>query len=379
MVRKVYRLNLRFFTIIVLTGLPFVALNQSDDLSLSTINKVVIDAGHGGKDPGCHGESAYEKHVCLSMALMLGSMIEDRYPEIEVLYTRKTDVFVELAERAKIANRNDADLFICIHANAASPQAYGTETYVLGLHRTDAQQRVAERENSTIHLEDDKGEKYKDFDLSPDAIIARQLQLSVFLDQSINFASKLQKEFKAIGRYNRGVKQAGFLVLYKTTMPSVLIETGFLTNPTEEKFLSDSTTQRKMARSMFTAFQKYKSELEGVDLEVVENSENLSTDKNKSSESQVDLPSDKVVFRIQVETSREKLALTNPKFKGYTVYEYEQDGLYKYTVGIHIQDFEGANDRKKQLREEGFQHAFVVGFLNGERINLQKAINLAEN
>ena len=379
MVRKVYHLNLRFFRIIVLTGLPFVALNQSDDLSLSTINKVVIDAGHGGKDPGCHGESAYEKHVCLSMALMLGSMIEDRYPEIEVLYTRKTDVFVELAERAKIANRNDADLFICIHANAASPQAYGTETYVLGLHRTDAQQRVAERENSTIHLEDDKGEKYKDFDLSPDAIIARQLQLSVFLDQSINFASKLQKEFKAIGRYNRGVKQAGFLVLYKTTMPSVLIETGFLTNPTEEKFLSDSTTQRKMARSMFTAFQKYKSELEGVDLEVVENSENLSTDKNKSSESQVDLPSDKVVFRIQVETSREKLALTNPKFKGYTVYEYEQDGLYKYTVGIHIQDFEGANDRKKQLREEGFQHAFVVGFLNGERINLQKAINLAEN
>ena len=379
MVRKVYHLNLRFFRIIVLTGLPFVALNQSDDLSLSTINKVVIDAGHGGKDPGCHGESAYEKHVCLSMALMLGSMIEDRCPEIEVLYTRKTDVFVELAERAKIANRNDADLFICIHANAASPQAYGTETYVLGLHRTDAQQRVAERENSTIHLEDDKGEKYKDFDLSPDAIIARQLQLSVFLDQSINFASKLQKEFKAIGRYNRGVKQAGFLVLYKTTMPSVLIETGFLTNPTEEKFLSDSTTQRKMARSMFTAFQKYKSELEGVDLEVVENSENLSTDKNKSSESQVDLPSDKVVFRIQVETSREKLALTNPKFKGYTVYEYEQDGLYKYTVGIHIQDFEGANDRKKQLREEGFQHAFVVGFLNGERINLQKAINLAEN
>lgn len=379
MVRKVYHLNLRFFRIIVLTGLPFVALNQSDDLSLSTINKVVIDAGHGGKDPGCHGESAYEKHVCLSMALMLGSMIEDRYPEIEVLYTRKTDVFVELAERAKIANRNDADLFICIHANAASPQAYGTETYVLGLHRTDAQQRVAERENSTIHLEDDKGEKYKDFDLSPDAIIARQLQLSVFLDQSINFASKLQKEFKAIGRYNRGVKQAGFLVLYKTTMPSVLIETGFLTNPTEEKFLSDSTTQRKMARSMFTAFQKYKSELEGVDLEVVENSENLSTEKNKASESQVDLPSDKVVFRIQVETSREKLALTNPKFKGYTVYEYEQDGLYKYTVGIHIQDFEGANDRKKQLREEGFQHAFVVGFLNGERINLQKAINLAEN
>jgi N-acetylmuramoyl-L-alanine amidase len=364
---------------IAFTMMSYAVVAQADDLSLATIKKVVIDAGHGGKDPGCHGASAYEKHVCLSMALMLGEMIEDKYPSIEVIYTRKTDVFIELAERAKIANRNNADLFICIHANAASPQAYGTETYVLGLHRTEAQQRVAERENSTIHLEDDKGEKYKDFDLSPDAIIARQLQLSVFLDQSINFASKLQKEFKAIGRYNRGVKQAGFLVLYKTTMPSVLIETGFLTNPTEERFLSDSTTQRKMANSMFTAFKKYKSELDGVDLEVIDNMENLSTETNDSNESALEIPNDKVVFRVQVETSREQLSLTDTKFKGYTVHEYEQDGLFKYTIGVHVKDFEGANERKKQLREEGFQHAFVVGFLKGERINLQKAINLVEN
>ena len=195
------------------------------------IKTVVIDAGHGGKDPGCHGNFAFEKEVCLSMALKLGALIKEKFPEIKIIYTRDKDVFVELIERANIANRAKADLFICIHANAEQTKAaYGTETYVLGLHRTEAQQRVAERENSIIALEDDKGAKYKEIDLSTDAIIIRQLQLKVFLDHSILFAEKLQKEFKKFGRYDRGVKQAGFLVLYKTTMPSVLIETGFLTN-----------------------------------------------------------------------------------------------------------------------------------------------------
>ena len=222
---------------------------QEDESSFGAIKTVVIDAGHGGKDPGCHGAAANEKTVCLSMALKLGEMIKKDYPHINVVYTRDKDVFIELDERAKIANRNKADLFICIHANAAGPTAYGTETYVLGLHRTEAQQNVAERENATIHLEDDGGAKYKDFDMSPDAIIARQIQLSVFLDQSINFASKLQTEFKTLGRHDRGVKQAGFLVLYKTTMPSVLIETGFLTNPTEEKFLSSDASQDLMAKA----------------------------------------------------------------------------------------------------------------------------------
>lgn len=377
MTEKVLSIKSFIFLAIAVCIMHSTSFAQSDDLSLATINTVVIDAGHGGKDPGCHGASAHEKHVCLSMALMLGKLIQEKYPHIKVVYTRKTDVFIELDERAKIANRNNADLFICIHANSASPQAYGTETYVLGLHRTESQQKVAERENSTIHLEDNSDERYKDFDLSPDAIIARQLQLSVYLDQSINFASKLQSEFKAIGRYDRGVKQAGFLVLYKTTMPSVLIETGFLTNPTEEKFLSDSTTQMKMAKSMFTAFEKYKSELEGVDLEANDiEADSLSSSASEPAPEDV---KDKVVFRVQVETSTEKLSLTDSKFKGYTVYEYVQDGLHKYTIGTYVSDFNAANEMKTKLREQGFQHAFVVGFLNGERINLQKAINLAEN
>ena len=367
-------LKFTILTLIVLSN-SWISLAQEDELSLGTIKTVVIDAGHGGKDPGCHGAHAYEKHVCLSMALMLGEMIHKNYPDINVIYTRKTDVFVELDERAKIANRNNADLFICIHANAASASAYGTETFVLGLHRTESQQKIAERENSTIYLEDDQGAKYKDFEMTPDAIIARQIQLSVFLDQSISFASKLQTEFKGIGRYDRGVKQAGFLVLYKTTMPSVLIETGFLTNPKEEKFLSDSTTQRQMAGAMFTAFKKYKNELEGVtnQIEPVETNDSPFVDSSPAEKVE-----EEVVFRVQIETSEKQISLTNAKFKGHKVFEYEQGGLFKYTTGKFVNDFNSANELKKKLRDEGFEHAFVVGFLNGERINLQKAINLAE-
>jgi N-acetylmuramoyl-L-alanine amidase len=346
-----------------------------------TIKTIVIDAGHGGKDPGCHGAVDNEKHVCLNIALKLGDMIKKKYPGIKVVYTRDKDVFVELDERANIANKAKADLFICIHANSASPTAYGAETYVLGLHRTESQKAIAERENSTIYLEDDKGEKYKDFDMSPDAIIARQLQLSVFLDQSILFADNVQKEFKKLGRYDRGVKQAGFLVLYKTTMPSVLIETGFLTNPAEEKFLADTTGQRKMATSMFAAFETYKNELEGIDGKTTESSSqstNSSTNLTVSETVENSITKDKVIFRVQIETSETKISSTAAKFKGLSVFEYKQDNLYKYTVGTFESDFKAANNYKNELREQGFQHAFVVAFQNGERINLEKAIKLAE-
>ena len=369
------RFNLILLLLVIFGGRN--SYGQKTVTERPTIKTIVIDAGHGGKDPGCHGASANEKNVCLSIALKLGEQIKKKYPGIKVIYTRDKDVFVELDERANIANKAKADLFICIHANAASPSAYGAETYVLGLHRTESQQKVAERENSTIFLEDDKGEKYKDFDMSPDAIIARQIQLSVFLDQSILFADKLQKEFTKLNRYNRGVKQAGFLVLYKTTMPSVLIETGFLTNPAEEKFLGDTTGQKKMATSMFSAFEGYKNELEGIDVKTINstsgNSEVVSNTIEENNHK------DKVVFRVQIETSETKIASTSAKFKGLKVFEYKQDNLYKYTFGEYEKDFAGANKYKNELREMGYQHAFVVAFLNGERINLEKAIKLAEN
>lgn len=368
----------------VAMAIPFVMLfgfqtNKPHALKkqTGTIRTVVIDAGHGGKDPGCHGSSAHEKHVCLAMALELGRKIKEAYPEIKVIFTRDKDVFVELDDRAKIANKANADLFVCIHANSASATAYGTETYVLGLHRTEAQAKIADRENSTIYLEADKGEKYKDFDLSPDAIIARQLQLSVFLDQSIIFADKLQSEFKAIGRYDRGVKQAGFLVLYKTTMPSVLIETGFLTNKDEEKFLADSTGQKKMAGAMFVAFEKYKAGLEGVDYKTRGPQETVSDNPTAPVDEKTDLK-DKIVFRVQVETSETKISPSSVRFKRHEVYEYQQDRLYKYTVGEFVNDFNAANNYKNELRQKDFPNAFVVAFQNGERISLEKAIKLAE-
>jgi N-acetylmuramoyl-L-alanine amidase len=369
-----------FFASIPFVLLAFKSTSNKQDTINSAIKTVVIDAGHGGKDPGCHGAASNEKSVCLSIALKLGNAIKAKYPGIKVIYTRDKDVFVELDERAKIANRAKADLFICIHANSASPAAFGTETYVLGLHRTESQAKIADRENSTIYLEADKGEKYKDFDLSPDAIIARQLQLSVFLDQSILFASKLQQEFKKLGRYDRGVKQAGFLVLYKTTMPSVLIETGFLTNPGEEKFLGDNDGQIRMANAMFSAFEKYKSDLEGVTS--VTNKpiiEEVPEAPKQNLPSTVEPTKELVIFRIQIETSEVKLAKNAARFKGFEVMEYQQDGFFKYTTGQFENDFKTANAYKNELRQKGFPNAFVVAFQNGERINLEKAIKLAEN
>ena len=341
------------------------------------IKTVVIDAGHGGKDPGCHGNFAFEKEVCLSMALKLGSLIKAKYPEIKIIYTRDKDVFVELIERANIANRAKADLFICIHANAEQTKvAYGTETYVLGLHRTEAQQRVAERENSIIALEDDKGAKYKEIDLSTDAIIIRQLQLKVFLDHSILFAEKLQKEFKKFGRYDRGVKQAGFLVLYKTTMPSVLIETGFLTNSNEEKFLGNTTGQSNMAVLMFNAFENYRNQIENKIADKIEEKDILLKEPVTSLNT-ISKDSSGLVFRVQVETWDQRRDNSYSLFKGYEVFEYEQDNLFKYCIG-NFSNYQMAKNNKIDLIKKGFQNAFLVAFLNGERISIEKAIKLAE-
>ncbi|WP_165779250.1 N-acetylmuramoyl-L-alanine amidase family protein [Brumimicrobium salinarum] len=368
-------------------GLVYASFAQEeslDDVLSSGIKTVVIDPGHGGKDPGCHGGITNEKTVVLAIGVKLGEYIKSKYPEINVIFTRDSDEFIELDQRAKIANENHADVFISIHANAAGSAAYGTETYVLGLHRTESQQKVAERENSTILFEENSQEKYKDFELSPDAIIARQLQLSVFLNQSINLASKIQAQFKSIGRRDRGVKQAGFLVLYKTTMPSVLIETGFLTNSSEEEFLNDPVNQIKMANTIFKAFQEYVAEIDGVNT-LVENGEGFEASieeikKEKGGQDKIAFKEreDQIYFKVQVETSRKQLALNHKRFMNVNVREYEQDGLFKYTAGMFENDFDSANTYKKKMQKLGFEHAFVVAFLNGERIPIAKAIKLAK-
>lgn len=340
------------------------------------IKTVVIDPGHGGHDQGCHGSSAKEKDIALAIALKLGEFIKKNYPGIKLVFTRKTDIFVELDERAQIANRNKADLFICIHANSAASNASGAETFVLGLNRTESQQKVAERENAAIHLEEDGGEKYKDFDLSVDAIIARQLQLSVFLDHSITFASLIQSEMGKIGRVNRGVKQAGFLVLYKTTMPSVLIETGFLTNKEEEKFLSDTANQNLMAKSFYTAFESYKTYYES-GYEVEEVVDEGAGNNTKFGILEEGISPDDIIFRVQIATNATKLEVDNSKFKELPVWEYYDRDFYKYTVGA-FKNFEKANELKKVMRSEGFENAFLVAFQKNERISLEKAIKFAK-
>lgn len=354
-----------------ITIFSFPVFTQTEGI-VGGLNTVVIDAGHGGKDPGCHGASANEKTVTLAISLKLGAFIKETFPNVKVIYTRDTDVFVELEERAQIANRNNADLFICIHANAGPATAYGVETYVLGLHKTEAQKQVAERENATIELEADGGDKYKDFDMSPDAIIARQLQLSVFLDHSIIFATKIQEQFVSIGRSDRGVRQAGFLVLYRTTMPSVLIETGFLTNADEEKFLADPASQEKMARSIFKAFQDYKKYYDAgftnQDNIVVPNNP-VTLDKSKFGIPETEVKIDEVIYRVQIETSTTKLATDDDRFKGMSVFMYEDKGLFKYTVGA-FRDLESANNLKNEMRTAGYAHAFVITMKGNQRVNL---------
>jgi N-acetylmuramoyl-L-alanine amidase len=228
------------------------------------LRTVVIDAGHGGKDPGCNGQSAKEAEIALKVALELGRQIENNEPDVKVIYTRKTDTFVELIDRAGIANKNRADLFISIHCNSGPSSAFGTETYCMGLHTSEGNLKVAKRENAVILKEDNYKEKYNGFDpSSPQNHIMFALYQSAYIENSLRFAQKVEHQFKTkVGRSSRGVKQAGLLVLWKSAMPSALIEVGFLTNRNEEKYLNDKSGQSYMASGIYKAFREYKSELE---------------------------------------------------------------------------------------------------------------------
>ena len=245
-----------------------VLMNNTSYASLGSpykIKTVVIDAGHGGHDVGCIGSHSKEKDVTLALALKLGKYLEENYPDIRVVYTRKTDEFIELIERANIANRAKADLFISLHCNAnANKAAYGSETFAMGLHVSEANLNVAKRENSVILLEDNYEKNYDGFDpKSTEAYIIFSLYQNVNIDKSLYLASKVQDQFtNKLKRYNRGVKQAGFIVLYKTNMPSILIESGFLTNKDDEEFLTSEEGQNNIAKSIYLAFKAYKEDLE---------------------------------------------------------------------------------------------------------------------
>jgi len=232
----------------------------------SKVDVIVIDAGHGGHDDGTHGKLLKEKDIALKIALKVGAYIEKNIPDVKIIYTRKDDTYIALDERAEIANKNKADLFICIHANAnPNTKAFGTETFVMGLHKDDSNLAIAQRENSVILLDENYHERYEGFDNSPESYILFELTQTAFQENSLNFASKVESQFKSkVGRTSRGVKQAGFVVLWRTTMPSVLIETGFLTNSTEEKFLAGEDGQDLIASGIYRAFKDYKSDVESI-------------------------------------------------------------------------------------------------------------------
>jgi N-acetylmuramoyl-L-alanine amidase len=230
------------------------------------IKKVVIDAGHGGHDPGALGVFSKEKDIALQISLELGSIIKQCMQDVEVIYTRQTDIFLPLHGRAKIANKNNADVFISIHCNATpkGTTIYGTETYTMGLHTSRYNLEVAKRENGVILMEDDHRANYQGFDPKlPESLILLSLCQNANNENSLKLAQNIQHQFKnRVGRESRGVKQAGLLVLWQTTAPSVLVEVGFITHPKEEKYLNSKSGQSYIASGIFRAFRDYKHALE---------------------------------------------------------------------------------------------------------------------
>lgn len=373
---------------------------QDSSAVLGEVKTVVIDAGHGGHDPGCLGSSAREKHVCLSIALKLGQMIENYFPDVNVIYTRKTDVFVKLHERAEIANKNNADLFISIHANSAkSKSAKGTETFVMGTKYQDKNLEIAKRENAVILLEDDYQNKYDGYDPNlPIMDIIAGLYQQEFLSQSINLAQKVEHQFTTRNnRSSRGVKQRVLLVMYRTAMPSVLIEVGFLTNADEHNYLKREKGQKETAGSIFRAFLEYKREMEGAtpmeiateEKKVFENWEKVFQgdssliakirpqevhhhDKIKLEKTDSTILPD-LLIKVQITSSSKKIPLNSRKFsklEGVTM--YKEGEVYKYAVG-QFEEIKPAAEEQKRVRKKGFKDAFLVAFYKGKRVSIKRA------
>lgn len=373
------------------------AQNSSGEIE---IRKVCIDPGHGGRDPGAVGSFSYEKDLVLDMALKLGGYIKEHFPDVEVIYTRKTDKFVKLYERAKIANDADADLFISIHINAAgSPRAYGTETFAMGLDKSEANLAIAKKENAVILKEENYEENYEGFDpASPESHIMFSMFQNAYLDQSLNLAAIVQDQFRErVGRFDRGVKQANFWVLYKVAMPSILIEAGFISNPEEEKFLNTENGITYMSSAIFRAFKEYKKAYEADNLlagdeindligenpqeDTLVETDSLTEETSGYSEADsLGLPSyppsdneDEICFRVQIGTSSEAIQNPDKHFPGIDdFWQYKHNGSYKHTAG-KTTDYMEIIELQKELKSQ-YKGCFIVAFKNKERISVREAI-----
>lgn len=356
------------FVLAIILGIAHI---HGNELNLTKQKVVVIDAGHGGQDSGARGKYSKEKDIVLAIALKVGEYLTNNMSNVKVIYTRKTDVFIPLRERATIANNNNADLFISIHANAnPNTKPYGTETFAMGLHKTAGNLEVAKKENSVIVYEEDYNTTYEGFDPnSAESYIIFSLMQNTYLEQSLTLASYVQEQFREHAqRKDRGVKQAGFLVLWNTSMPSILIETGFVTNETEEKYLMSEQGQDYLASAIYRAIKKYLTELEEKENAMVA-ADSLSAQKivKKNNESE------NIIYRVQITSSKNQLNENHPVFKEYqNIFEYFENNLYKYALGNYT-NYDQVKNFQTEVRKD-FPGAFVVAFKNDKKIKLSEAI-----
>lgn len=379
-----------FGALILLFLLPLYSHAQKGE----KIQTIVIDAGHGGKDTGALGAVTNEKDINLSVALKFGKYIQENLPDVKVIYTRSTDKFVELSERADIANRNNADVFISIHCNSTEgiTTVQGAETYVMGESKNEKNLEVAKKENAAILLEDNT-DAYDNFDPnSTEAYIIFSLTQSLYQNQSLKLADKVQRQFSGRAKRNdRGVQQAGFLVLWKTSMPSILVELGFINNANEEQFLNSERGQNQMALALYRAFEEYKREFEAENHATAQTSVKEKKEKKEKKEVKEKPKTEQPVatsntststsssistdtyYAVQFSTLSRKAPVNDPAFNGVKeVAMYDHNGLYCYVSG-HFTNKADAVKRQNEVRALGFKDAFVIAFMNGQRVSVKQA------
>ena len=332
---------------------------------------VVLDAGHGGHDPGNVGNGYREKIIALKVVKAVGEQLKNR-KDIKVVYTREGDVFVDLWKRGEIANKVKADLFVSIHCNSHTSSVSGTESFVLGLNSSGKNLEVAKKENAVILLEDNYKERYKGFDPnSPESVIGLSIMQEENLDKSLALAASVQQNFtQNLKRRSRGVKQAGFVVLYQTYMPSILVELGFLTNKNEGKYLNSKKGQQEMAGAITKAIEKYFDQIKintvvVDDVVAIDNKESIQEKKIQEKED--------VLFKIQIASSKKRIKTKSYNFKGLKNVERVKVGNYfKYYYGV-TSDYDGVKKSLEKAKKKGYTSAFIVAFKNGKKISLKEA------
>lgn len=357
MKNKTYSKFILIFLIIITLG-----FKPSNTIPYNDKFVVVLDAGHGGKDSGNIGNGYREKDIALKVVLDVGKKLE-KDGRFKVIYTRKKDEFIELHERGNIANKANADLFVSIHCNAHRSKAQGTETFVLGLHANKDNFNVAKQENSVILLEEDYKSNYDGFDPnSPESVIGLTILQEEYLEQSLTLASIVQNSFtKSLKRRNRGVKQAGFVVLHQTFMPSVLIELGFLTNSREGRYLNSKKGQTEMSNSIFKSILNYKKSVDALY-------------QNNTTVTKKQIHKD-ITFKVQISASSRAIEPKPYNFNGLDqVSRFKIGDVYKYFFGS-TSDYIKIKEQKKQAEQEGFESSFIVAFKDGKMIPLSEALD----